>query len=70
MRNFGLIGSANVRFICLNCHEVEEIPREVVTMLDGTDLAFSPDQPPQFICENCGGEMYRTSSAMNLNLKI
>lgn len=58
MRDFGLIGNANVRFICLNCHEVEDIPREMVTMLDGTDLDFSPDQPPQFTCEACGGEMY------------
>ena len=35
----------------------EEIPREIVIMLDGSDLAYSPDQPPQFVCEDCGGAM-------------
>lgn len=28
-------------------------------MLDGSDLAYSPDQPPQFVCEDCGGAMSR-----------
>ena len=35
----------------------EEIPREIEIMLDGSDLAYSPDQPPQFVCEDCGGAM-------------
>lgn len=58
MRNFGLTGNANVKFICLNCGETELIPRSIVTLLDGTDLDASPNQPPQFTCEVCGGVMY------------
>lgn len=58
MKQFASAGKDNIRFICLNCHEVEDIPKEVVKMLDGTDLMVSPDAAPQFSCEKCGGEMY------------
>jgi hypothetical protein len=39
------------------CHEVEEIPIDVVRefdLMDGGD----PTTPPRFSCEQCGGEMY------------
>ncbi|MBP1970751.1 putative Zn finger protein [Virgibacillus natechei] len=41
----------------MTCHEEEEIPSEVVRefdLMDGGD----PTVPPQFRCEQCGGEMY------------
>lgn len=48
---------AFVNFHCLTCHEEEEIPYGVVQdfdLMDGGD----PSVPPQFRCEQCGGEMY------------
>ncbi|MBO0449850.1 hypothetical protein JZO76_09895 [Enterococcus sp. MJM12] len=30
----------------------------MVDLLDGTDLECEPNQPPQFSCSKCGGEMY------------
>ncbi|WP_246023373.1 transposase, partial [Enterococcus nangangensis] len=43
---------------CSKCGEKEDIPKSVVDLLDGTDLEYEPNQPPQFSCEKCGGEMY------------
>ena len=57
LNDFGLTGTSSVEFICQKCSQHEDIPREVVELLDGTDLAFSADQPPQFSCENCDGVM-------------
>ena len=31
---------------------------EVVHFLDAGDVAFDPENAPQFDCEKCGGEMY------------
>lgn len=58
MKRFASAGKGSIRFICLNCHEAENIPKEVVKILDGTDLMVSPDVAPQFSCEKCSGEMY------------
>lgn len=45
-----------VKFKCLECEIEEEIPREVVEILDlqdGGDLSV----PPRFDCEECSGLM-------------
>ncbi|WP_202749056.1 hypothetical protein [Enterococcus lactis] len=57
MTDAASVGNDNVEFICQKCHKHEKIPREIVIMLDGSDLAYSPDQLPQFVCEDCGGAM-------------
>lgn len=57
MRQFASVGNGKVNFICQECGEKEEIPRDVVEFLDGTDLDVDPDSPPQFSCERCGGVM-------------
>lgn len=31
---------------------------DVVKFLDGSDLMFEPEAPPQFSCKRCEGEMY------------
>jgi len=46
-----------VNYVCLQCHETEEIPLEVVRNFDAMDDG-DPTVPPQFACEQCGGEMY------------
>lgn len=58
MKQFGLIGNEHVKFICLKCGEKEEISMDVVKFLDGSDLMFEPEAPPQFSCKRCEGEMY------------
>lgn len=58
MKQYDLIGTNKVRFICLKCHEKEEIPRDVVEFLDGLDVDYNSVNPPQFTCKQCGGEMY------------
>ena len=58
LKQYGLIGTDKVTFICLSCHEEEEIPREVVEFLDGMDVEEDPFSPPQFSCTQCEGEMY------------
>jgi len=40
----------------LQCNIEEEIPRDVVEMLDIMDPG-DPTVPPRFVCEKCGGEM-------------
>jgi predicted nucleic-acid-binding Zn-ribbon protein len=47
-----------VTFVCLDCGIKEKIPKDVVDILDGSDLGYSPDKAPQFSCEKCGGQMY------------
>lgn len=41
----------------LQCDETEKIPFEIVRSFDMMDDG-DPAVPPQFRCENCGGEMY------------
>jgi len=41
----------------LTCHEIEEIPLEVVRSFDAMDDG-DPSVPPQFGCELCGNPMY------------
>lgn len=45
-----------VRFRCLKCGYEEEIPEEVVEMLDETD-GGDDLVPPRFTCEKCDGIM-------------
>ena len=47
-----------VHYICLECGIKEKIPKEVVQFLDAGDVAFDPENAPQFDCEKCVGEMY------------
>lgn len=46
-----------VNYICLQCNEEEEIPLNVVRDFDLIDDG-DPTVPPQFTCEQYGGEMY------------
>ena len=51
-----LINNQSVRFRCLECGIEEEIPKDIVQMLDledGGDLSV----PPRFECEECDGLM-------------
>lgn len=43
-------------FVCLLCHEIEEIPLNVVRDFDLMDSG-DPTTPPMFSCETCGGQM-------------
>ena len=47
----------SVSFVCLACHEKEEIPLSVVRDFDLMDGGILTT-PPMFACEKCGGEMY------------
>lgn len=60
-----------VRFRCLSCDTEEDIPRDVVEMLDlqdGGDLLV----PPRFDCEVCNGLMepihYRSVHGITYNI--
>jgi hypothetical protein len=46
-----------VNYVCLSCQQNEEIPLSVVRNFDAMDDG-DPEVPPQFACEECGGEMY------------
>jgi hypothetical protein len=46
-----------VKYICLQCSAIEEIPLNVVQDFDAIDDG-DPMVPPQFSCEECGGGMY------------
>ena len=46
-----------MKYICLLCDEVENIPHSVVRDFDAMDDG-DPTVPPQFSCSKCGGEMY------------
>lgn len=46
-----------VKYICLTCKNEEQIPYEVVRNFDAMD-GGDPLDPPQFTCEECGGNMY------------
>ncbi|MBY0055184.1 hypothetical protein H7K32_26965 [Brevibacillus agri] len=46
-----------VKYVCLECHEIEEIPLSVVRDFDAMDDG-DPSVPPQFGCEHCGNPMY------------
>ena len=59
LKNFDSNGV--VHYICLECGIKEKIPKEVVQFLDAGDVAFDPENAPQFDCEKCGGEMYPES---------
>ena len=56
LKNFDSNGV--VHYICLECGIKEKIPKEVVQFLDAGDVAFDPENAPQFDCEKCVGEMY------------
>lgn len=48
--------SKKVKFKCLSCSKIEEIPRDVVQSsyeMDGGD----PSVPPRFDCQKCGSLM-------------
>jgi len=48
---------STVKYICVECDEIEEIPYEVVRnfdRMDDGDWAV----PPQFACQKCGKGMY------------
>ncbi|MDF1512083.1 hypothetical protein PZE06_28990, partial [Robertmurraya sp. DFI.2.37] len=47
----------SVSYVCLVCHEKEEIPINVVIDFDMMDEG-DPTTPTMFSCEKCGGEMY------------
>lgn len=52
-----MIKKQSVSYVCLVCHEKEDMPYDVVRDLDLMDDG-DPICPPQFACESCGGEMY------------
>ena len=45
-----------ILYICLQCKNKENIPKEVVEYFDEMDLS-NLDEPPCFACEKCGGVM-------------
>lgn len=51
-------------YYCLQCSIEEEIPRDVVEMLDMMDPG-DPTVPPRFVCEKCGGEMHPKETWIN-----
>jgi hypothetical protein len=46
-----------VKYICLVCDEIEDIPYGVVRNFDRMDDG-DPTVPPQFACQKCDGAMY------------
>jgi uncharacterized Zn finger protein len=48
--------SKKVKFKCLSCGKIEEIPRDVVEYFDEMD-GGDPSVPPRFNCEKCGNLM-------------
>lgn len=58
LAEFASIGKDNVRFICLKCGETEVIPKEVVDLLDGSDLEYDTNHLPQVTCKSCESERY------------
>ena len=48
--------SKKVKFKCLSCSKIEEIPRDVVENFDEMD-GGDPSVPPRFDCQKCGGLM-------------
>ncbi|MFC0272655.1 hypothetical protein ACFFIX_14560 [Metabacillus herbersteinensis] len=54
---FDINKGIKVSYVCLACHEKEEIPLNVVKdfdLMNGGD----PTTPPMFSCEKCGEQMY------------
>lgn len=45
---------------------------DIVKLLDDADIAYSPNNPPQFTCEKCGNEMYPEyyKNALGVEFKI
>nr|WP_244445097.1 hypothetical protein [Oceanobacillus jeddahense] len=58
-----------VNYHCLTCHEEEKIPYDVVQDFDRMD-AVDPTVPPQFQCENCGGEMIQRTIKESMDRNI
>ena len=56
---FGLTPSnETVKFKCKKCNFEEDVPKNIVDMLDESD-GGDPNYPPRFSCERCnGGLMY------------
>lgn len=56
-----------VKFKCQKCGTLEEIPKEVVDMIEGSDNG-DKSVPPRFKCEKCPGLMepleYKTKSGI------
>jgi hypothetical protein len=52
-----LLSKQNISFVCLACHEKEDIPLNVVRDFDLMNDCDSTT-PPMFSCEKCGGQMY------------
>lgn len=50
-----------IEFICPLCKTKENIPTEIVKMLDEADqYNVDTDVPPRFDCEKCSGKMIPT----------
>lgn len=50
-----------IEFICPKCKTKEQIPTDIVEMLDGADqLGVDTFVPPRFDCQNCNGKMVPT----------
>ena len=58
MKQIDSIGKDYVKYICLNCHMIEWFPKVIVDYMDSQDIEFDSENPPQFRCDNCKGEMY------------
>ena len=52
-----LLRPTAVKYICLVCDEIENIPYQVVRNFDRMDDG-DPTVPPQFACQKCGKAMY------------
>jgi hypothetical protein len=50
------LSNETVTFKCLKCCIAEEIPKNIVDMMDREDPG-DRDYPPQFDCEKCNGKM-------------
>lgn len=37
---------------------IEWFPKVIVDYMDSQDIEFDSENPPQFRCDNCKGEMY------------
>lgn len=51
---------AKVKYICLQCENIENIPYSIVRDMDVMDMG-DESVAPMFSCEECGGGMYPES---------
>jgi hypothetical protein len=50
------LNEEEILYICLQCKNKENIPKEVVEYFDEIDQS-NINEPPCFACEKCGGVM-------------